>query len=874
MSPQSPFYLGRIFDPAQGKVTDQPLSYDPDDLTTHAVVTGMTGSGKTGLCIDLLEEAALNGIPAILIDPKGDLTNLLLHFPGLSPAEFQPWLDADAVRRQGKTLEVVAEETAARWQAGLAEWGLGPERIAALQQAAEFAVYTPGSDSGKQVSILASLQAPSIPWEGNREILREKISATVTALLGIMGLSDIDPVRSREHILLSNIFEAAWSQGKSLDLGELILQTQSPPFSKLGVFPVENFFPEKDRLGLAMLLNNFLAAPAFQTWMEGQPLDIPALLYTADGRPRHSVFYLAHLSDAERMFFVTLLISSFETWMRTQSGSSSLRAILYFDELVGYLPPVSNPPSKMILLRMLKQARAFGVGLLLASQNPVDVDYKALSNAGTWFIGKLQTEQDKQRLLDGLSGAGGGIDSAEYSRLISGLGKRVFLLHNVHSSQPVLFQTRWTLNYLAGPLTRAQIPALNRLAATASSISYAQTRGQAVQPGPVPPVVTAPASPGSSQVAVPAAVSVPVPPLRPAAPPPAPAYNGAAASQAPESPAAPDDDAQPGTTTRPAVPASVSEYFMPNNRTLAQALQVEGRVLAEGTPPAAYLYRPALVAQARIRFLARKYGIETEQVRTALALNLDRRGVVRWDENQAEALDPQLIQLNGLSQARFDTLGAPLGDTRILAALQKDFLDWAYRTSQLRLRANESLAVYALPEVSTGAFRDQCSQAARAGRDDEIDKINASFDTKEAGFREKLSREQREMQQDEQEYNERKMEEFGTGVENIIGLFSKSRRRLSTSLTKHRLTEQAKGEVDESRQVIKGLQDQLTELEKERQQALQQANDRWAQLVDDISEVPLTPQKKDVFLDLFGVIWLPHYVLRSGSETIILSAFN
>ncbi len=421
MPANSTFYLGRLYDAGQGKTLDQPLLYDPADLTTHAFVTGMTGSGKTGLCIALLEEAALNGIPAILVDPKGDLADLLLHFPALLPADFQPWIDADAARREGKTPAAAAQETAQRWQAGLAEWGMGPERIAALQQAVEFGIYTPGSDAGQQVSILASLQAPSIPWEGNREVLREKISSTVTALLSLVGLTNIDPVRSREHILLSNIFEAAWSQGKDLDLAELILQTQTPPFPKLGVFPVESFFPQKDRLDLAMLLNNFLAAPTFQTWLEGQPLDIPALLFTPGGRPRHSVFYLAHLSDVERMFFVTLLFSAVETWMRTQSGSTGLRALLYFDEIAGYLPPVSNPPAKPVMLRLLKQARAFGVGLLLASQNPVDIDYKGLSNAGTWFIGKLQTEQDKQRLLDGLSSADGSLDRGQYDRLISGL---------------------------------------------------------------------------------------------------------------------------------------------------------------------------------------------------------------------------------------------------------------------------------------------------------------------------------------------------------------------------------------------------------------------------------------------------------------------
>ncbi len=459
------FYLGRITNPTTGETSQIPLLYNPADLTTHAVVVGMTGSGKTGLCLDLLEEAALNNIPSLMIDPKGDITNALLHFPDLLPADFQPWINADEARRSGKTSEQAATDTADLWRNGLSEWDIQPERIQSLKESVQFAIYTPGSTAGFPLSILASLAAPTIPWADNKELLREQISGTVTALLGLIGLKNIDPVRSREHILLANIFETAWSQGIDLDLSELIMQTQSPPFEKLGVFDIDRFFPEKDRFELAMLLNNILASPAFQAWLEGEPLDIQALLFTPTGQPRHTIFYIAHLPEAERMFFVTLLYTAVESWMRAQSGTTSLRALIYFDEIFGYLPPVENPPSKEPMLRMLKQARAFGVGMVLATQNPVDIDYKALSNAGTWFIGKLGTDQDKQRLLDGLASvATEGLNRQEYDHLISAIGKRVFLLRNVHEPQPILFQTRWAMNYLAGPVTRAQIPALNALA--------------------------------------------------------------------------------------------------------------------------------------------------------------------------------------------------------------------------------------------------------------------------------------------------------------------------------------------------------------------------------------------------------------------------
>ena len=456
-------YLGRLYNSTQKQITDKTFTYNLADLTTHAVVTGMTGSGKTGLCITLLEEAALQGIPAIIIDPKGDLTNLLLHFPNLAPQDFQPWVDPEMARRAGKSLEQAATEAALSWRNGLGQWGIGTDRLMALKNAVQFAIYTPGSDAGLMVKALSSLALPTAEERASREILLDKIASTVTALLGLVGLKDIDPLRSREHILLSRIIEETWKQEKNVDLTELILQTQNPPFDKLGAFPIDTFFPQKDRMDLAMQLNNILASPSFQGWREGHELDIRSLLYMPDDRPRHSVFYLAHLSDAERMFFVTLLLSAVESWMRTQVGASSVRAILYMDELYGYLPPQSNPPSKQPLLRLLKQARAYGLGLLLATQNPVDLDYKALSNAGTWFIGKLQTERDKERLLDGLESAAGDVSRGEIDKLISSLGKRVFIQHNVHAKQPALFQTRWAMNFLAGPMTRNQIPALNKL---------------------------------------------------------------------------------------------------------------------------------------------------------------------------------------------------------------------------------------------------------------------------------------------------------------------------------------------------------------------------------------------------------------------------
>jgi hypothetical protein len=855
------FYLGRIFDPATKQNTLQHLLYDPDDLTTHAVVVGMTGSGKTGLCVDLLEEAALQGIPALMIDPKGDITNLLLHFPDLLPQDFQPWVNPEVARRLGQSQEQAAAEAASRWREGLANWEIPLERLRSLQNAVHFTVYTPGSDAGIPVSILASLKAPPIPWEQNRELLREKITGTVTALLGLVGLDNIDPVRSREHILLANIFEHAWSQNRDLDLSELILQTQNPPFDRLGVFDVDTFFPEKERFELAMLLNNILAAPAFHTWLEGQPLDIPALLYHLDGRPRHGVFYIAHLSDAERMFFVTLLYSALESWMRAQTGTPTLRLLLYFDEIFGFLPPVGNPPSKQPMLRMLKQGRAFGLGQVLVTQNPVDVDYKALSNAGTWFIGKLQTEQDKQRLLDGLQGAAGdALDRGEYDRLISSLSQRLFLLHNVHNSHPMLFQTRWAMNYLAGPLTRVQIPALNRLVGATSDSAQpsapiaAEGLPAAVQPlDLVQPLPTASAA--DDPQTVPARASDPIVTSNP-------------------TPAPPTQE-EIGTATRPAVRGGMAEYFLPNNLTLSQAFQVTGRAYPSQVSSQGLVYRPELLAQCVVRYANRKYRLDTTLQRAARVMQLDRHGVMRWEDFQTAPVDSSLLESQPAPDARFATLPSVFNEVKLLRSLQTDFQNWVYRTSQVNVHANQPLKVFAGPEVSPAEFRRMCAEAAHHQRDEELRKTVDHYDQRIATLNERLSREQRELSEDETELSHRRMEELGTHAENILSLFSRRRsRRLSTSLTRRRMTEQAKADVDESLDAIQDYKDQIDALDQEKARAIKEVNDRWAQLANQVEEIPVTPYKKDVILDLFGVAWVPYQWVQIGDETIELPGYT
>ena len=493
------FYLGREYDAAKGATLPTPILYDSKDLTTHAVCVGMTGSGKTGLCLALLEEAAIDGIPAICIDPKGDIGNLLLSFPNLAPADFAAWVDPAEAARRGVTTEQLGAQTAEMWRKGLADWDQPPERVAKFRNAVDLAIYTPGANSGLGLAVLRSLAVPAAATLADASALREQIVSTVAALLALLG-RDADPVKSRDHILLARIVEAAWQAGTSLDLTALIGAVQRPGFDKLGAFDVETFYPAKERQELAMALNGLLASPGFAAWLDGEPLDAQRLLYTSEGKPRISVISIAHLGDAERMFIVTLVLNELVAWMRRQGGTSSLRALLYMDEIFGYFPPTANPPSKLPMLTLLKQARAFGLGVVLATQNPVDLDYRGLANCGTWLIGRLQTERDKLRVVQGLTSAQGGdaLDQGSLSQLMSALKPRVFLLRNAREDAPRLMQSRWALSYLRGPLTGPEISQLmaSRKAATpaTSAATSGTTTAARAASAPAAPAAAAPAA--------------------------------------------------------------------------------------------------------------------------------------------------------------------------------------------------------------------------------------------------------------------------------------------------------------------------------------------------------------------------------------------
>ena len=477
-------YLGKQVDPKTGALGERIL-LDPADLLTHGLIVGMTGSGKTGLAIALLEEVLRQGIPVIAIDPKGDLGNLLLLFDTLDAGSFEPWMDPEAAKRDGKDVKTAAAAAAASWTKGLADWGLTAQDAAALKAARDAVIYTPGSRAGVALNILQSLDAPQGSFDEAEEDLRDEIAGIVAGLLGLLRI-EADPLSSKESIFLSNLIEHAWRAGKGFSLETLVSAVADPPFQKIGALPLETVFPRKDREGLMMALNNLLASPSFETWREGEPLDIERMLKAEDGRPRLSVVYTAHLSDEERLFVTALLLDKVKSWMRRQPGTTELRALVYMDEIFGYFPPhPANPPTKRPLLTLLKQARAQGVGVVLATQNPVDLDYKGLANMGTWLVGTLQTGQDRARLREGLQGSG--LEPSAIDKLLDGTKKRVFLLHDVHRSAPCLLESHWAMSYLRGPLTRDEIGRLMKGRAHPEALVADQ-----VAPASTAPILPAP----------------------------------------------------------------------------------------------------------------------------------------------------------------------------------------------------------------------------------------------------------------------------------------------------------------------------------------------------------------------------------------------
>ena len=814
------FYLGRPLDPATKTRQDVPLLYDATDLVTHGVIVGMTGSGKTGLGIDLMEEAAIDGVPVIAIDPKGDLGNLLLTFPGLSGPEFAPWVNPDEARRAGQTQEAFGEAEAARWKKGLADWGQDAARIARLRDAAEFALYTPGSSVGRPISIVQSFAAPPRAVMDDGELLSDRISTAATSVLTLAGV-DAEPMRSREHVLVSTLFGEAWRAGRDLDLATLIGQVQTPPITKVGVLDLESFYPAKDRFALAMQLNQLLAAPGFAAWLRGEPLDIDRLLYGANGKPRVSVISIAHLDDQERMFFVSLLLNEIVAWMRAQRGTSSLRALIYFDEIFGFLPPVANPPSKAPLLRLLKQARAFGLGLVVATQNPVDLDYKALANAGTWMLGRLQTERDKARVLDGLegaaSGAGAGFERAEIDRLLSGLGKRVFLLHNVHEKEPVLFETRWTLSYLRGPLGREE---MKRLAPNAPHVPQVPPVPLVPQ-GAVPQVSQVPQVPQTSAGGGPDALAAPAAPAARVAP------------VAPVAPLAP---------VAPVLDPSIPQFFAPG----------DGSTLI-----------PMLLGSARIAYSDAKLGLDEMRDVTVVTPITDAAVPVNWD--QAEPADFTTADLLKVPQAgaTFAPLPSGAAKAKHYGGWEKDFAKWAAQSQSVELLKSSRTGVTSAPDESERDFRIRLQSDTREGRDAALAKVREKYASKLQSLDDRMRRADQAVQVQSEQATGAKMQAAVSIGATIFGALL-GRKAVSAS-TLGRATTAARGvgrigreseDVSRAQATAGAVRQQHDDLRAALETDLQAAAAHYDLAQDTLDRVLVKPKRGGVSVQLVALVWV------------------
>jgi hypothetical protein len=792
------FYLGREYDP-QSQALGADLLYDSRDLTTHAICIGMTGSGKTGLCLSLLEEAAIDGIPAIAIDPKGDIANLALTFPALEPADFKPWVDAGEAARKGQSVDEFAAATAASWRKGLEEWGQDGARIQRLRDAAAIDIYTPGSTAGRPLSILRSFSAPDPAVAADATALRERVSSAVGGLLGLLGI-DADPIKSREFILLSALLDAAWRKGESIDLGGLIRSVQKPPFDQVGVFDVESFFPAKDRTELALRINGLLASPGFSAWLDGDALDIQSLLYDASGKPRIVIISIAHLNDAERMFVVTLVANELVAWMRRQSGTTSLRALFYMDEVFGYFPPGAMPPSKMPLLTLMKQARAFGLGVVLATQNPVDLDYKGLGNAGTWFIGRLQTERDKARVIEGLLGsdAAGGMDKAQLESAMSSLPQRTFLMRNVHDDAPVLLRTRWALSYLRGPLTTAEITRLNAAGAPASTAA-ARTADVA---------------------AAPAAVGAAAAGMKPAATP-----RSAAASQ------------------RPLVPAGVPEKFM----AAAGYQGVE--------------YEPNVGARVRAHFVDARAGVDAWEDWYYLA-PLTAQGPA-WDQAEVSSVDAIQLLDAPAPDATFAAVPAAALATKAFAQHGKTLADHIYRTCSISVMRCPELKLTSVPGGTESEFRARIAQALREKRDAAVDALRAKYATKLNTLADRARRAEQNVARQKSQASEQTMASaLNVGGSLLGALFGGGRRssvfsKASTAARSMGRTARERSDVSHAEANLEALRQQHAALEAELAEEIAALENRFDASSIPIESAAIKARKSDTAVTEIALVWRP-----------------
>ena len=809
------FYLGRSFDPVTRKAGDDLIMYDSRDLVTHAVCVGMTGSGKTGLCLSLLEEAAIDNVPAIAIDPKGDLSNLLLTFPQLRGEDFLPWVDDGEARKEGLSTNDFAAKQASLWKSGLAEWGQDGARIQRLKDSAEFRIYTPGSQAGLPISILKSFAAPPLAIREDNEALNEQVTTAANSILGLLGVEG-DPLQSREHILIANILNVAWKDGTDIDLGALIPKIQNPSFGRVGVIELESFFPAKDRFALAMKLNNLMASPGFSSWLEGDALDIGALLNAPNGKPRISIISIAHLGESERMFFVSLLLNQVLAWVRTQTGTSSLRALLYMDEIYGYFPPVATPPSKRPLLTLLKQARAYGLGIVLATQNPADLDYKGLSNTGTWFLGRLQAERDKMRVLEGLEGAAAAqsaaFDRQGMDKILSGLGKRTFLMHNVHEDQPAVFQVRWALSYLRGPLTRQQIKQLmDPLKAIENTITPAPRQGD---PSVAATEKAKPTSPAST----------------------------------------------PKEHQRPLLPPEVPQFFIPL-RTKSQ----------EG---ASLVYKPMVLGCGEVYFAETKSGISSKVPVSLLVALSEEALTLDWDEAKSVELTPDDLEKDQAAAAHYEAIPGPASKAKSYVAWTKAFVDVLYRTRTLELFKSPSLGEWSQADETEREFRVRLQQAAKEARDTELERLRAKYAPKLAAIDEKIRKAEQAADREASQARNSTLSSIVNVGATVLGAFLGRKKISTTTVNKAGSALRNVGQsmkesedVNRAEQNAAAYRQQAFDLETEFRTESRDLEKRINPLTEPLETVALKPKKTNITPKLVALVWTPHWADADGTLT-------
>ncbi len=801
------FYLGRIFDMEQGLTLDELLLYDSKDLTTHAVCVGMTGSGKTGLGISLLEEAAIDGIPALVVDPKGDMGNLLLTFPTLQTSDFSLWIEPEAASRAGLTTDEYAKKTAQTWKRGLAEWGQDPSRIAKFRDSVDIAIYTPGSTAGLPLTILRSFAAPPPALAEDSEALRDRVVSSVSGLLALLGIS-ADPVRSREHILVANILQQAWAEGRSLDIESLIREIQSPPFHNVGVFELESFFPAKERLELAMQLNNLLASPGFADWMEGEPLDIGHLLYTPQGKPRISILSISHLNDTERMSFVTLLLNEIISWMRTQPGTSSLRALLYMDEIFGYFPPTAVPPSKIPMLTLLKQARAFGLGVVLATQNPVDLDYKGLSNAGTWFIGRLQTERDKLRVLEGLEGAsqaaGFSLDRIKMDKILASLGHRVFLMHNVHEDEPCIFQTRWALSYLRGPLTRRQIQLL-------MSPRKEKLIAEKIEEAGLSPIKE---------------------PLKPV-------------------------KIKHEAVKPPDVPSQINQFYFPMGIVPGEKERL--------------VYRPALLGTSQLHFVSSRAKIDHWKTLNLIAPFSGDNMNIPWEEATLLEGEIPYLEKQPRSNGEFSSVPSVAFRASSYPSWGKNLAHYLYQHQTQNIWECRDFKEFSRIGESEGDFRGRLAHLLREKRDLEVEKLRKRFGPRLSRMQERLRKAQVRVEREKAQMGQQTMQTAVSVGATLIGaIFGRKTMstgtigRATTSMRGVGRISREKQDIERAKREVLVVREKLTDLEEEFQTEIAQLGKEFLPEDLHLNEIIIHPKKTDIMVKQLALLWMPWKVSQDG----------